>query len=178
MLRLTARLTWRWCFWINIPFNLLTLVVVSCFFRPPQGRTGSVGGRIKSLDLLGCFLFVPGVFMLLLALEWGADRRSWSDPTIVGLFVGAGVTLIVFVGWEWSRAADAMIPGSVVRRRTVAFTCLFASTQLGGLTIASYYLPAWFQAVQGVNPLDSGIRMLPTALTQIVTTIIASGLGE
>ncbi|KAL8348860.1 hypothetical protein RB601_002214 [Gaeumannomyces tritici] len=174
----TARLTWRWCFWINIPFNLLTITVVSTFFRPPQGRTSSVGGRIKSLDLVGCFLFVPSVFMLLLALEWGADRRSWSDPTIIGLFVGAGVTLLVFVGWEWSRAADAMIPGSVVGRRTVAFACLFASTQMGALTIASYYLPAWFQAVQGVNPLDSGIRMLPTVLTQIVTTIIASGLAR
>ncbi|KAL8383189.1 hypothetical protein RB595_006784 [Gaeumannomyces hyphopodioides] len=174
----TARLTWRWCFWINIPFNLLTIVVVSTFLRSPQGRTGSVGSRIKSLDLVGCFLFVPGVFMLLLALEWGANRKSWSDPTIIGLFVGAGVTFIVFTGWEWSRAADAMIPGSVIGRRTVAFACLFASTQMGGLTISSYYLPAWFQAVQGVNPLDSGIRMLPTVLTQIVTTIIASGLAR
>jgi hypothetical protein len=86
--------------------------------------------------------------------------------------------MLLFVSWEWRRGDRAMIPGNVVKRRTVVFTCFFASTHMGALTIASYYLPAWFQAVQGVGPLDSGIRMLPTVITQIISTIVASGLGE
>ncbi|KAK4119453.1 MFS general substrate transporter [Parathielavia appendiculata] len=173
----TDRLTWRWCFWINIPFNVITLAVISFFFRPKRGRGGGVSGRIQSLDLSGCFIFVPAIFMFLLAMQTGGEDGVWNSATVIGLFVGAGVTLLLFVAWEWRQGTQAMIPGKVVLRRTVVFTCLFAFTHMGALTIASYYLPAWFQVVQGVGPLDSGVRMLPTVITQIVATMAASGLA-
>ena len=162
---------------INIPFNVLTLSVVSLFFRPQQGRGGSVSGRIKSLDLIGCFIFVPGIFMFLLAMQTGGGTGVWNMPSIIGMFVGSGVVLLLFVAWEWRKGDQAMIPGIVAVRRTVMFTCLFAFTQMGGLTVASYYLPAWFQAIQGVGPLQSGVRMLPTVITQMVATMFASSIG-
>jgi len=163
---------------INIPFNAVTLAVVSLFFHPQQGRGGSVSGRIQSLDLLGCVIFVPGIFMFLLAMQMGGDDNTWNSPTVIGLFVGAGVTLLLFLAWERHRGDEAMIPGNVALRKTVIFTCLFAAMQMGGLTVASYYLPAWFQAIQGVGPLESGVRILPTALSQLVAAGIASGLGK
>ncbi|KAK4149187.1 major facilitator superfamily domain-containing protein [Chaetomidium leptoderma] len=122
---------------INIPFNIITLTVVSFFFRPQQGRGGSVSGRIKSLDLGGCFIFVPAIFMFLVAMQTGGEDGVWSSPTVIGLF-------------EWRKGGQAM--------RTVVFSCLFASTHMGALTIA-------------------GIRVLPTVITQIVATIVASGLA-
>jgi len=70
----------------------------------------------------------------------------------------------MFLAWEHHRGDEAIVPGNVALRRTIIFTCLFAAMQMGGLTMAAYYLPAWFQAIQGVGPLDSGIRMLPTAI--------------
>ncbi|KAK3376326.1 MFS transporter [Lasiosphaeria ovina] len=184
----TDRLTWRWCFWINIPFNILTLTVVSLFFRRPrqeqvEGRSETgISERIQSLDLIGCIIFVPGIFMFLLAMQTGSSSSgsngtSWSSGTVVGLFVGSGVVLAAFVAWEWQRGSQAMIPGTVVMRRSVVFVCLFASTQMGALTVAAYYLPAWFQAIQGVGPLQSGVRMLPTVVTQMLVTIVASGLA-
>ena len=163
---------------INIPFNLLTLTVVSLFFHPKRGRSGSVIARLKSLDLLGCFLFVPGIFMFLLALLTGGQTGAWNTPTVIGLFVGSGVTLALFAAWEWRRGDQAMIPAAVVLRRSVICTCLSAASQLGALTISSYYLPAWFQHVQGVSPLASGVRMLPTVLTQIITTLLVSAISS
>lgn len=163
---------------INIPVNVLTLTVISLFFRPRQGRGGRLLEKIKSLDLVGCVIFVPGIFMLLLALQTGSKDGIYNTPTVIGLFVGSGVTLLLFVTWEWRKGDQAMIPGSVVLRRTVMFTCLFASMQMGGLLIASYYLPTWFQTIQGVNPLQSGVRMLPTIISQMLATILASSLGE
>lgn len=116
--------------------------------------------------------------MFLLAMQTGGEHGVWNSGAVFGLFVGSGVTLFLFVAWEWRRGGQAMIPGAVVKRRTVVFTCLFAFTHMGALTIGSYYLPAWFQTVQGASPLDSGVRMLPTVITQIITTMMASGLGE
>ena len=117
--------------------------------------------------------------MLLLALQTGGGGGTdgeWNSPAVIGLFVGAGATLLLFVGWEWRRGDEAMIPGNVALRRNVVFTCAFAFSQMGGLTVASYYLPAWFQGIQGVGPFQSGVRMLPTVITQMVSTMLASGL--
>ncbi|KAJ2902901.1 putative HC-toxin efflux carrier TOXA [Zalerion maritima] len=175
----TDRLTWRWCFWINLPFVAVTIFVIFLFFRPAQGRnTGqSIPARLESLDLIGCAIFVPAIFMLLLAMQRGGEQDSWDSSRIVGLFAGGGVTMMIFVYWERRKGDAAMIPHSVVMRRTVVFAVLFAFCHMGSLTIAAYYLPEWFQAVQGVSPLTSGVRMLPTVITQLITTVIASGLA-
>ena len=113
--------------------------------------------------------------MLLFALQRGGED-SWSSSVVIGLLVGSGVTAILFAAWERRKADGAMIPGSVVGRRTVVCTTLFAFFHLGSITIASYYLPEWFQAVQGADPLESGIRLLPSVLTHIVAAIVASGV--
>ena len=134
--------------------------------------------RILSLDLVGCTIFIPAVFMLLLAMQWGGERGTWSSATIIGLFVGAAAMMLLFVGWEVRKGDEAMIPGKVVMRRTVVFSGLFAFCHMGSVTIASYYLPTWFQAIQGVGALESGIRLLPTVLTQIVIIMLAGVLGQ
>ena len=79
-------------------------------------------------------LFVGAVFMLLLAMQQGGQNNPWNSATIIGLFVGAGVTMILFVVWEWHKGDDAMIPGRVTTRRTVMFTCLFVFFHMGSLT--------------------------------------------
>ncbi len=173
----TEKLTWRWCFWINLPFGAIASGVVLFFFKPLLSRRReSVIVRIRSLDLIGCVIFVPAIFMLLFALERGQD--VWNSSTIIGLFVGSGVMLILFVAWEGRKGNDAMIPRSVVARRTVVSAVLFAFCHTGSLMVTSYYLPEWFQVVQGVGPLQSGIRMLPTVISQIIAGLAASAIGK
>ncbi|KAI0843199.1 putative MFS transporter [Hypoxylon sp. FL0890] len=175
---LTERVTWRWCFWINLPAGALTLLAMFFFFHPPPvQRIESVAQRLRSLDLVGCIMFIPGIFMVLLALQWGGTEEKWNSATIIGLFVGSGVLLLIFAAWEIWKGDDAMIPGRVVGRRTVALSTMFAFCYMGCLSIATYYLPEWFQAVQGVSPLESGIRILPSVISQILGTSIAGTLA-
>ena len=173
----TEKLTWRWCFWVNLPFGAIAFALVFFFFKPLLSRrVESVIMRIRRLDLIGCIIFVPAIFMLLFALERGQD--VWNTPTIIGLFVGSGVMLILFVAWEGQKGNAAMIPRSVVARRTVVFAVLFAFCHTGSLMVTSYYLPEWFQVVQGIGPLKSGIRMLPTVISQIIAGLAASAVGK
>ncbi|XXH00647.1 Trans-enoyl reductase fsl5 [Hypoxylon texense] len=175
----TEKITWRWCFWINLPPGVLTLAIMLVFFRPPSTvRQESISERLLRLDLIGCFFFIPAIFMLLLALTWGGTKEAWNSATIIGLFVGSGVMLIIFVCWEGYKGNDAMIPGVVLARRTVTFSVLFSFCHLGSLAISSYYLPEWFQAVQGASPLESGTRVLATVLAQITGTISAGILSR
>ena len=164
---------------INIPVVALSFSVIFFGFRPPKNpKAETVTQCIKKLDLIGCAIFVPSVFMLLFAMQQGGQGYSWNSPAIIGLFVGAGVTMLLFVGWEWHRGNEAMIPPNVVSRRTVSFAVLFAFCHMGSLTVATYYLAEWFQVVEGVDALQSGVRYLPTVGTQLLMTIVASSLGE
>ncbi|KAJ5664935.1 MFS transporter [Penicillium maclennaniae] len=175
----TEKATWRWCFWINLPPGALTLICMLCFFRPPSmQRDQSAIQRIKSLDFIGCGIFIPGIFMLLLAMMWGGTKENWDSATIIGLFVGAAVILILFVCWESHKGDDAMIPGTLIVRRTIAFSVLFSFCHFGSLGIMNYYLPEWFQAVQGATPLESGTRILAAVLSQIVGTLTAGVLAR
>ncbi|KAM7219425.1 Major facilitator superfamily domain containing protein [Rhypophila decipiens] len=176
---LTDRVTWRWCFWINLPAGALTLATQFFFFKPRNVHAERTAWqRLKSLDLVGCALFVPACFLILVALQWGGTKYAWNSGTIIGLFVGGGLLTIIFVAWEWWVGEMALIPGVVMGRRQVLLACIFAFLQLGSLAVMSYYLPTWFQAVQGVNPLDSGVRVLPSVLMQIVALGIVGSLAN
>ncbi|KAJ5134803.1 MFS transporter [Penicillium atrosanguineum] len=95
---LTEKATWRWCFWVNLPPGALTLFYMLCFFNPPSIQHNQTAvQRIKSLDLIGCGIFIPAIFMLLLAMIWGGTKNDWDSATIIGLFMGSGVILILFV---------------------------------------------------------------------------------
>lgn len=151
------------------------------FFRPPSSprddREKSFGERIKSLDLVGCGIFIPAVFMLLLALTRGNVEQAWGSATVVGLFAGGGVLLLVFVFWERHKGEEAMIPGLLLKRRAITFSVLFSFCHLGSVAVMSYYLPEWFQAVQGLSALESGVITVTTAGSQIFGTLFAGALG-
>ncbi|KAK8046965.1 MFS transporter [Apiospora saccharicola] len=111
-------------------------------------------------------------------MQWGGTKYPWNSGTVIGLFVGGGVLFIIFVAWEWYVGETALIPGVIMGRRQVAVACLFAFLQLGSLAVMSYYLPLCFQAVQGVSPLNSGVRVLPSVLPQILALGIVGTLAN
>lgn len=69
----TDRLSWRWCFWINLPFGAVGLVTIAFFFKTPARDFGhlSLGRKMKNMDLPGAFFLITSIICLLLALQWG-----------------------------------------------------------------------------------------------------------
>lgn len=175
---LTEKVSWRWCFYINLPPGGVTLLIMYFFFRPRLIHADEpIAKRIKRLDIIGALIFVPASFMLLIAMQWGGTRYPWNSATVIGLFVGGGVLTLIFIAWQWHQGDDALIPGTIVGRRNVALTCMFSFCFLGGLAVMSYYLPEWFQAVRGVSPLESGVRVLPSVITQILALLVVGAFG-
>ncbi len=174
----TQNATWRWCFYVNLPIGGAAAVALALVFNlPPQPRDKSaLVDRLRQLDLVGAALFIPAVLMALLALQWGGSTYAWHSATIIGLFVGFGGLLAVFVGWEVYMKDDAMIPLSMVLSRTIAFSSLIGLFALGGVFVAVYYLPEWFQVVKGASPVGSGVMNIPAFLSQVLATILAGGL--
>ena len=133
--------------------------------------------KIADIDLAGFALFAGSIVMLLLALQFGGSTYKWGSSQIIGLFVGWGVTMIVFVVWQWKRQDRALIPPSVMKQRTVLSSFLVALFGNGAFQVLVYFLPVWFQATKGVDALHSGIRYLPTAIADLVTAVIGGVLS-
>lgn len=116
--------------------------------------------------------------MILMALQWGGVKYTWNSGTIIGLFCGGAGTLGLFVAWEYRVGDSAMLPFSILRKTVVWCSSLVIGFFFASLLVFSYYLPIYFQTVKGVSPTLSGVYMLPSVLSQIVTAILSGVLGE
>ncbi|KAI1282767.1 major facilitator superfamily domain-containing protein [Xylaria sp. FL0933] len=180
---LTDNLSWRWCFWINLPLGGVAFITVLFVFRLPKRARSSISTkeRLLKLDVLGASFLVPGVVSLLLALNWGGSEYPWSDSKVWGTLLGFGLITAVFIGTQLYRGEDATIPPRVFGRREVLTSVLFQAIFTMGLYAHFYYLPFYFQVVQGTSAMDSGIRTIPyvagLSLLAIVAGIVVRIIG-
>jgi MFS family permease len=122
-------LTWRWCFWINLPFGGVALATVFVFFKNPKRKSTSLTfkQKIGQMDILGAVFLICGIVCLLLALQWGGTQYPWSDSRVWGTLLGFGLIILVFIGLQVWRGESATIPPRILKQRTVAAGCLFSA---------------------------------------------------
>lgn len=174
-----SRLTWRWCFYINIPLGGVTIVVVTFLLDLKENKPPRQGWRdtIRQMDPVGTVLFLPGITCLLLALEWGAADYAWSSPRLVGLLTTFAILITAFAAWQcYTRNTTATIPARILLQRSIACGC--ASQFCVGATMLtiSVYVPLWFQAIKGVSAFQSGANTLPLVLATVFASILSGGL--
>lgn len=104
---LTDKLSWRWCFWINLPLGAITLVVVGFLFENPRVTPNlalPLKAKLEKLDLLGTAIFVSSITALLLALQWGGSKYGWTNARIIVL-LALFAALVGIFGWlQYSKA--------------------------------------------------------------------------
>lgn len=171
------RLSWRWCFYINLPVGAVSMVVTMFILKMPVQKleTPAKGwyGKIAQLDPLGTLVFLPGIVCLVLALQWGGVQYSWKNARIIVLFILAAVLIAVFVGIQAWKGEAATIPPRIVRNRDVIASSIFGFFNSTSLMVSMYYLPLWFQSVKGSSAIHSGIMLLPMILSTVVAMILS-----
>jgi hypothetical protein len=157
----------------------VTLVVIAVFFPDPVQKKPPhepLLKRIMHFDPLGTLVFIPAVVSLLLALQWGGTTYPWNNGRIIGLFIVFGILVLVFLFIQWHQQENATVPPRIFRNRTVMAGSFFAFAIGSAFFLFIYYIPIWFQAVQGVSAVNSGIRNLPMLLSVVVASLLAGGL--
>ncbi|KAH8589226.1 putative MFS multidrug transporter [Bisporella sp. PMI_857] len=172
---LTDYVSWRWCFYINLPIGGV-MALVLLFVKIPDRTTTTRKTTLStagSLDLYGFVIFAPTVTMFLLALEWGGIKYAWNSGIVIGLFCASGVTFIIFLAWEYRMGDDAMIPLSMIRQRVIWSSCAVMFFLFSSLLMLSYYLPIYFQTIRDVSPTLSGVYILPGILSQMIFAVVS-----
>lgn len=133
-------------------------------------------GRIKHCDPLGTMLFLPAIICLLLALQWGGTTYTWNSGRIIALFVVFGVLILAFVYVQIRQGDNATVPLRIISNRSIWAGSYYGFCGSSGFFIMVYYIPLWFQVVQGTSAVESGVRNLPMMVSTIVMSIIIGGM--
>ncbi|KAK4142509.1 major facilitator superfamily domain-containing protein [Dichotomopilus funicola] len=171
--------TWRWCFYINLPIGGISAFIILFFFTAPKGAKpvdATLREKLLQMDLVGTALVMGGVISYILALQYGGQTLPWNDKTVIGLLVGFVVIFIVFGFWEVYNGERSMIVPRLFRQRDIWVNSIFIFLFAGAYFIVIYYLPIYFQSIDNSSPTDSGVRNLPLILSVTVATIVA-GVG-
>lgn len=166
---------------INLPIGGLSMATLALVHipeqraKPPLARFLATPGLARKFDLVGTAILSPAVVMLLLALDLGGNDYPWSSPVVIGLLVASVATCAVFIVWEWRGAGgdNALIPLGLFRNKVVVAACLTNSCLASVAFISASFIPVYFQSVQGDSAFMSGISLLPSIISQLLTTLLS-----
>jgi len=163
---ITDTYSWRWVFYINVPFTVLT--VIGVMFTLPKVR---VSEQVK-IDWLGSLLLVAGLVPILLGLTWAGTKYAWTSPTLLTLFGGGTMMLALFI-WFERRVSDPIITPILFRNRIFSASLVLGILVSMAMFGSVMFLPLFIQGVIGLNPRDSGLVMSPMMISFVVGSIIS-----
>ena len=157
---ITDRVSWRWCFYINLPLGAVTMAIIIFFFQNPQIPYAEANDpanlsfmeKLARLDLLGTLVFVPGITCMLLGLQFGGSNYGWTDRRVIACFVLFAILLAIFGYWQWRRGDGATLPLRIIGHRSIMSGMWFSLCNSSTYSIIQYY----------VSPLDFDFHQLTT----------------
>ena len=165
-------------FYINLPIGAVTILILIFTLKvpPPQAASATMREKIAKFDSIGTIVFLPGTVCLLLALQWGGTTYAWDNGRIIALLVLAGVLIFTFMAVQAWKEESATVPPRIVKQRSVASAFQYSTCVGSSMLTMAYFLPVWFQAIQGVSAVESGIRVLPFVLSLVLGTVSSGAI--
>jgi DHA2 family multidrug resistance protein len=170
---ITDNFSWRWVFFINVPFGLLSLLLSSRLVHDPpefteERRQAWRGGQLR-IDRVGIGLIAIGFACLEVVLDRG-ERDDWlGSPFITTFLVMAVLTITVAIWWEW-RHHDPVVELTLLHERNFALACIYYFVFAFGLFGSTVLIPEILQTLFGYTATDAGLVLGPGAA---VITILA-----
>ena len=158
-------LSWRWIFWINIPFGILTVAGLFAYYHE------TVAHRRSKMDFAGAGLFAVAITSLLILVIQGGHQWPWNSMPVFILGAAFVVSFGLFF-WQESRAPEPMVSLGLWRQRLVAVANV--ATLIAGMGIigVSSLIPTYVQGVMGGSAIVAGFAVT----TLSVAWSLASGV--
>lgn len=167
---ITAHLSWRWIFWVNLPIGAIGLGASALFLSE------RILQRRARFDLLGSLLLGAGLVALTLGLSFG-QQWGWFSPGLLAA-LATGITMFAALAWVEMHTALPLLSASLLRNRT--FLAANASLILGvlGLFAVSFMMPFYLEALRHVTTMEAGLIMSALPLTLAVVAPASGALAD
>ncbi|KAK6218005.1 T-complex protein 1 subunit theta [Pestalotiopsis sp. IQ-011] len=172
----TDRVSWRWCFYINLPIGSLSALIILFLFESPASAAPVAAPwreKLLQMDLVGVALVMAALISYTLALQYAGQSMAWGSSTVVGLLVGSAALAVAFGWWECFQGERAMIPPRLAKKRSVGISSAFTFLFSGPYFLTIYYLPIYFQSIDNASPTMSGVYTLPLILPVTICMTLA-----
>ncbi|KAH9203338.1 MFS multidrug transporter-like protein [Leptodontidium sp. 2 PMI_412] len=163
--------TWRWIFWLNIPFCVIAAGGIPICIRLHIKR-GSIWTKLHAFDWFGSFLFVAATTSCLIPVTWGGVMYDWSSwrtliPLIFGVF-----GLVSFTIYSVYISTEPLIRPTLFNTPTAIVA--YIGTLVQGLIVWSllYYMPLYFEVAKNYSPITSGIAIFPFTFTVAPAAVV------
>lgn len=163
---LADRVSWRWAFLAQAPMCAAAFLSVALVLKLPKQEYSDWKTKLRRIDFLGAFVLVAAIFLLLLGLDRGSNY-SWSAPiTITSLCISFPL-FFLFIFVELNLAAEPFAPGRIVFQKSLVACYLCNFFGFGGWMTALFYIPLFYQAVDGFSATQAGVRLLPNVIAAV-----------
>ncbi len=171
----TEVLSWRWIFWVNLPFvAAIALVVLATWVQPKRDSVPKQA--TQSIDYRGLVTLVVGLSALVTALMQGVEW-GWSAPSTLTLLAVGAIVLMLFTGIE-SRATEPMVDIGLFRNATFTGSNLVAFIlQFNKITVI-VFVALFLQDVVHKSPIVAGSALLVGVAPSLVTSTFAGRLTD
>ncbi|KAF8004443.1 hypothetical protein HF325_001891 [Metschnikowia pulcherrima] len=171
----TSNVSWRWCFYINLPIGAVALAVFVFVFNPPKTKTKATD-KLTLIDYPGVLLVASGLVLVLLALTFGADGlHSWDSAAVICCFVLGGLLTIAFGVWNFFFSKHPLIPADVAMTIPTLAAAIELFGTFGYFIASVLYLSIYFQVIHDASAWQSGVHLLPLIIAVVIFSI-ASGI--
>ncbi|KAJ5592059.1 hypothetical protein N7537_008963 [Penicillium hordei] len=155
-------LTWRFCFWINIPLVIGCAVVVALVLKrkPHPDQKLPLSDKLQRIDLFSFVLLSSSLSCLFLAFEWGGLSVSWSNQKAWGCLLGFALLGIVLVVVQAYKGDKAVINLKFMRQRTIVVCYLFSFFYGLAISTHQWLLPTYLQGIHYTSAALSGVICL------------------
>lgn len=158
--------SWRWVFYINIPFGLLSAILLAIALKE------NVESKKHQLDYIGTLTLTGGILALLFAVLQGGTSWAWNSPKSIALFVIAAILLALFLRQE-RRASEPILPLTLFNNRIIAISS-FGGVILGIIMFGiTSYVPLFVQGVKGGTATSAGLVLGPFLLAWPIASMIS-----
>lgn len=163
---------WRWAFLSQAPMTLIAFTAVSFALKDPVRDNVNWRQKLRRVDFLGAGVLIVAVFSLLAALDQGSNV-SWSSPITIAAICVSLPAFLLFVFVEMKISVEPMAPGHIVFAGPLlaCYLCNFFS--FGGWLAMIFYIPLYYQVVDGKSATAAGLRLLPAIMLGVIGSLFA-----
>ncbi|HEY5120219.1 MAG TPA: DHA2 family efflux MFS transporter permease subunit [Acidimicrobiales bacterium] len=165
---LTGWVSWRWVFFINVPFGIAAAITAAMYLREMRNQEATV-----KLDIVGAVL-VTGSLATLIYGVVNTTNKGWTSSTTLTWFVVGAIGMIAFIFWEAKIASHPLVPFRIFQSRSLSMANLMMLLVGGAFFAMWYFLTFYFQRILGYGAVKAGFAFLPMALAIIAGAQISS----
>lgn len=151
---LTQYLGWQWCFFVNVPLGILTIIGIIKII-PEKNHPN----KATHLDLPGAILITTGLMALVYSLTLATEAGWTARQTLLSF--GASIVLLAAFLFNETKVKNPLVPLSIFRLRNVTGANLIMLPIVAGALGQFFFLSLYVQNVLKYPPALSGLSFLP-----------------